>query len=74
MKEVCFAFSGRSEELLQSVFLPDSSFEGIPAIRFGLDFGDARKNEKLQCYCMDPPHDCPRPGKFVEMSHFIVVI
>nr|QGW45470.1 sensory neuron membrane protein 1d [Bradysia odoriphaga] len=60
----------------------DSNFQGIPAIRFGLDFGDARKNEKLQCYCLDPPHDCPRPGTLnmfqcvgapivVSMPHFL---
>lgn len=40
----------------------DSNYQGIPAIRFGLDFGDARKDEKLQCFCLDPPHDCPRKG------------
>lgn len=40
----------------------DSNYQGIPTIRFGLDFGDARKTEKLQCYCMNPPHDCPRAG------------
>lgn len=42
----------------------DSNFQGIPTIRFGLDFGDARTNPKLQCFCMDPPHDCPRKGTF----------
>lgn len=40
----------------------DSNYQGIPTIRFGLDFGDANKNEKLQCFCLNPPHDCPRPG------------
>ncbi|KAJ6635575.1 Sensory neuron membrane protein 1 [Pseudolycoriella hygida] len=40
----------------------DSNYQGIPTIRMGLDFGDARKDEKLQCFCLDPPHDCPRPG------------
>lgn len=40
----------------------DSNYLGIPTIRFGLDFGDARKNEKLHCYCYDPPTDCPRQG------------
>lgn len=40
----------------------ESNYRDIPAIRFGLDFGDATKNEKLQCYCSEPPKDCPRQG------------
>lgn len=40
----------------------ESNYQGIPTIRFGLDFGDARTNPKLQCFCLNPPHDCPRKG------------
>lgn len=40
----------------------ESSYRGVPTLRFGLDFGDAGKNEKLQCYCSEAPTDCPRRG------------
>lgn len=40
----------------------DSTYQGLPTIRFGLDFGDARENEKLQCYCLVPPKNCPKRG------------
>lgn len=39
-----------------------SKYMGIPTLRYGLDFGDVRKDPKLHCYCLDPPDDCPRPG------------
>lgn len=55
-------------------YVTDSNYRGIPTTRFGLDFGDAMKDEKLQCYCYNPPTDCPRQGKhiFIRQSfHFV---
>lgn len=41
----------------------DSNYRGIPTMRYGVDFGDATKNERLQCFCSDPPKTgCPRRG------------
>lgn len=42
----------------------ESNYQGAPTIRFALDFGDATKNKDLECYCEDPPKDCPRWGSF----------
>ncbi|KAG4077516.1 hypothetical protein HA402_002943 [Bradysia odoriphaga] len=38
----------------------ESNYHGVPTIRFALDFGDARENKDLECFCGDPPTDCPR--------------
>lgn len=39
-----------------------SSYNDVPTIRFGLDFGDVTANDELQCYCSEPPIGCPREG------------
>lgn len=52
--DVCLSIGAHYEK--------ESNYNGVPTIRFGLDFGDVRENEKLQCYCPDPPTDCPRRG------------
>lgn len=35
---------------------------GIPTWEYKLDFGDARKDKELECFCLSPPENCPRKG------------
>lgn len=51
---ICLAIGARYER--------ESNYQGIPTLRFRFDFDDAKENEKLQCFCFDPPDDCPKRG------------
>lgn len=42
----------------------ESSYQDVPTFRFALDFGDATTNDDLECYCRNPPEDCPRRGDY----------
>lgn len=45
-----------------SVYERKSTYQGIPTLRYMLKFGDMKSNEKLHCYCRNPPHGCPPSG------------
>ncbi len=52
--DMCLSYGAQYES--------ESSYQGVSTLRFGLDLGDFKENRNLQCYCSDPPNDCPRRG------------
>ncbi|CAD7086884.1 unnamed protein product [Hermetia illucens] len=39
-----------------------SKYAGIPTMRYIMNLGDIRADEKLHCFCNDPPDGCPLKG------------
>lgn len=45
-----------------ATYVGPSSYAGIPTWEYTLDLGDVRKDPSMECFCIDPPDDCPRAG------------
>lgn len=44
-----------------------SKYMGVPTASFDIDIGSP-ENDK-ECFCRDPPDDCPRKGRSIQIVH-----
>lgn len=47
---------------LQSHYVKESKFDGMPSRIYSVDFGDMKNEPEKHCFCNEYPNDCPPKG------------